>query len=63
LYQTIAHANQTLRLPADFFFVSDDDDGDAALIELAQNLHHLETGLCLDVMLFPVPVHYNHPRH
>ncbi len=34
-----------------------------AVIELAQDLHDLQTGLRLDLMLFAVPVHYDHPRH
>src|SRR5258708_3388543 len=34
-----------------------------SVVELTQNLHNLQTGLCLDIMFFPVPVHYDHPRH
>jgi len=26
-----------------------------SVVELAQNLHYLQTGLCLDVMLLPIP--------
>jgi hypothetical protein len=34
-----------------------------AIVELAQDLHDLETGLALDLVLFAVTVHYDHPRH
>jgi hypothetical protein len=33
------------------------------IVEFAQDLHDLQTGFRLDVMLFPVPVHNDHPRH
>jgi hypothetical protein len=61
------------RTPAGPVFIDIDVTGGAgakasanrgdAVIEFTQNLHHLQTGFCLDVMFLPVPVHYDHPRH
>src|SRR5580698_10613809 len=34
-----------------------------AVVELAQDLHDLQSWLALDLMLFPVSIHHDHLRH